>query len=270
MATPPPLDGTVVVTGASSGIGEAMARQLAARARRLILVARRRSRLDALAAELREGRSSLDVQVRACDLADATARARLIDALLAGPEIDVLINNAGFGDQSLFDRARWDKLSQMIAVDIEALTHLSHALVPAMVERGRGGVLNIGSSLGLSWVPGMAVYVGSKFYVTGFTESLRAEVAESGVAVSQVCPGPVITEFHELAENTTGQRPPAAVAITATQCAREALEGFERGRATIVPGFAIRNLLRLQSVLPQGLWRLIAVRLVRPMRSAHP
>jgi len=261
----PPLDGSVLVTGASSGIGEVIARMLAPRARRLVLVARREERLQALADELRAAHPRLEVEIQCCDLVDPRARRELLEALDAGSPIDVLVNNAGFGDQSLFERAQWTKLDRMIALNIGALTQLVHHLLPGMIERGRGGVLNISSGFGLSWVPGLAVYIGTKHYVTGFTESLRAEVIGQGIVVSQVCPGPVLTEFHDVTENTTGQRPPRFVMITAEQCAREALRGFERGRAIIVPGFYIRNLLRLDAITPRWLWRRL---LTRSMRSA--
>lgn len=265
-----PLDGTVLITGASSGIGEALARRLAARSRRLIVVARRAERLDALARSLRADHPALQVDTRPCDLADRTARVGLLDVLDAGPPVDVLINNAGLGDQSRLVDADAEKLRRMLAVNVEAVTELTHHLVTTMVERRRGGVLNVGSSLGLLWAPGMAAYVGSKYYVNGLTESLRAEVSEDGVVVSQVCPGPVATEFHDVAENTTGQRAPAWLAITADQCAREALRGFERGRARIVPGFAMRNTLRASRLLPAPVWRWMAIRLVRAMRRGSP
>ncbi len=268
MSPTPPLDGDILITGASSGIGEAIARQLAGRARRLVLVARRADRLDALATELRAQRSGLLVEVRCCDLVDAEQRQQLLDALADDAPVDVLVNNAGFGDQSLFDRTRWDKLDRMVSLNITALTHLTHGLLPGMVERGRGGVLNISSGFGLSWLPGLAVYIGTKHYVTGFTETLRAEVRDQGIAVTQVCPGPVMTEFHDLTENTTGQRPPKFVAISAQQCASEALDGFERGGALVVPGFILRNLLRLHAVTPRWLWRVLAGRLVPAMRAA--
>lgn len=264
----PPLDGSVLVTGASAGIGEALARRLAQDARRLVLVARRDARLQALASELRAARPSLVVDVHACDLGDAEARERMIDAVEADGPIDVLVNNAGFGDQSLFEHSRWDKLERMLSLNVVALTHLCHRLIPGMVERGRGGVLNLSSGFGLSWLPGLAVYVGTKHYVTGFSEALRAEVGGQGVVVTQVCPGPVLTEFHEMAQNTTGQRPPRFVMISAEQCADEALHGFARGRAIVVPGFFIRNLLRVYGVTPRWLWRPLATRIVRPMRAA--
>lgn len=264
----PPLDGGVLITGASSGIGEALARQLATRAARLVLVARRHERLHALAAELRGRRASLEVEVRPCDLADRLERDRLLDALRRGPAIDVLVNNAGVGDQSLLERARWEKLERMIELNVTAPTHLCHRLVPGMVERGRGGVLDISSSYGLTWMPGVSVYVGTKHFLTGFTESLRAEVAPTGVVVSQVCPGPVITEFHDNTESTTGHRAPRFLAISAEQCAAEALAGFERGRALIIPGWRMRTMMRLQAAMPRGLWRHIAGRMAGPMRAA--
>lgn len=265
--TSPPLQGTVLVTGASAGIGEALARRIAASAQRLVLVARREDRLRALADVLRRDRPELSVEVRACDLADAAARERMLDAVEEGGPVDVLVNNAGFGDQSLFEHGRWDKLERMLALNVVALTHLTHRLLPGMVRRGRGGVLNVSSGFGLTSFPGVAVYVGTKHYVTGFTDSLRAEVADRGVVVTQVCPGPVLTEFHERTENTTGMRPPGLVAISADQCAAEALAGFARGRALVVPGVYIRNLLRLYAITPRWLWRLITARLGRRMRQ---
>lgn len=265
---PSPLEGRVLITGASSGIGEALARQLAGRAQRLVLVARRQERLEALADELRAQRARLEVEVRRCDLADAGARERLLDALDRGPPIDVVINNAGLGDQSLLEHGRWPKLDRMIALNVTALTHLCRRLVPGMVARAHGGVINVGSSYGLTWLPGVAVYVGTKHFVTGFTESLRAELAPTGVTVCQVCPGPVRTEFHEMAENTTGHRAPSFLAITAEQCAAESLAGFERGRAIIVPGFRFRSVMRLQAVLPRSVWRRLATRMAGPMRGA--
>ncbi len=268
MVMRPPLDGSVMVTGASAGIGEVLARRLARKARRLVLVARREDRLEALATELRATRVDLVVDVYACDLSDADARERMIAAVEAGGPLDVLVNNAGFGDQSLFERGSWDKLERMLSLNVVALTQLCHRVIPGMVERGRGGVLNISSGFGLSWMPGLAVYVGTKHYVTGFSEALRAEVRGQGVVVTQVCPGPVITEFHEMAENTTGQVPPRFVMISAEQCADEALRGFARGRAIVVPGFYIRNLLRLYAVVPRWLWRRLATALVGPIRAS--
>lgn len=263
----PPLDGSILITGASAGIGEALARRLAGRAKQLWLVARREDRLQALAQQLRAGHEGLTVEVCPCDLAQADARERLADRVLSAGPLDVLVNNAGFGDQSLFDRARWDRLERMLTLNVVALTDLTRRLLPPMVERGRGGVLNISSGFGLNFMPGMAVYVGTKHYVTGFTEAMRTEVAGRGVVVTQVCPGPVQTEFHELTHNTTGLEVPGFVFISADQCAAEALAGFARNRALVVPGFVIRNLLRLYAVTPRWLWRRLMRRVAGSMRA---
>ncbi len=263
----PPLDGSILITGASAGIGEALARRMAAEARRIVLVARRRERLESLSEELTAAYPSLSVEVEACDLSDGEAREGLLARLAEREPIDVLVNNAGFGDQSLFQNGQWDRLERMLALNVVGLTHLTRGLLPSMIERGRGGVLNISSGFGLTFLPGVAVYVGTKHYVTGFTESLRAEVADQGIAVCQVCPGPVRTEFHGLTNNTTGQEAPAFSMISADQCAREALTGFRRGRALVVPGFILRNLLRLHAITPRFLWRRLARRFAGRMRA---
>lgn len=234
----PPIDGgTVLVTGASSGIGEALAIELAPRAARLVLVARRVDRLEQLATRLREERPSLEVVVKGCDLVDRTAVNRLLGELEgAGIAIDVLINNAGFGDVGMFDLADWAKLERMIVLNVTALTYLTHRLVRPMIERRRGGILQVSSGFGLTFLPGFATYVGTKHYVTGFTESLRIELAEHGIAVTQLCPGPVATEFEDRASDFDAPGVPGLLQISAERCAREAIRGFDRGRAIVVPG----------------------------------
>ncbi len=246
MGARPPIDGaTVLLTGASSGIGLELARQLAPRAGGIVLVARRVDRLEALRSELLAARPELKVWVRPCDLVDAAA----VDALTGGladdvGAVDVLINNAGVGDFAFLESADWAKLHRMLELNVRALAQLTYALLPKMIERGRGGVLNVSSGLGLVPMPMLAVYSGTKHFVTGLTEALRAELSGTGVVVSQVCPGPVKTEFLDVAGNPTGHNVPGLVEISARQCARDALRGFGRGRALIVPG----------RVLPLFLW----------------
>lgn len=255
----PPVDGTVLVTGASSGIGGALARQLARTASRLILVARRETRLHALASELRGQHPSLQVDVVPCDLADVDA----VDALTAaiGDTVDVLVNNAGVGDLGLFVDADPDRLQAMIGVNVVGLTRLTAHCVPPMVARGRGGVLNIGSNHGLTWTPGAAAYVGTKHFVHGFSEALRSEVQPLGVVVTEVCPGPVATEFEERAGGFFGLDAPSFVFLTAETVARRALVGFVRGRALVVPSFDMRVAALAYKLAPR--W---AVRLaLRPM-----
>jgi hypothetical protein len=187
----PPIDsGAVLVTGASSGIGLALAEQLARRCRSLALVARRTERLEQLAARLKAARPELVVHVASCDLGDRAALDAMMSEVTAaiGP-VDVLVNCAGFGDMSLFDLSRWERSEQMIELNVRALARLTHLVVPGMIARGRGGVLNISSGMGLTFLPGFATYVGTKHFVTGFTEALRLDVGRSGVVITQSCPG---------------------------------------------------------------------------------
>ncbi len=262
MSTPPIDGGIVVVTGASSGIGAEFARQLAPRARVLVLVARRRERLDALAAELRVGRPALQVEVRPCDLSNAAAAGALADALLADHcAVDVLINNAGLGDVGLFHQRDEAKLLAMMAVNMTAPLVLTRRLLPAMVARRRGGVLNVSSGFGMFFMPGFGTYAATKHFLTAWTEALRLEVAHHGVVVSQLNPGPVATEFEDNAANPTGERIPALLMMSAQRCAKRGIRGFDRGGALIVPGLALRTFYGLCALAPRWLNRL-ALRLV--------
>lgn len=233
---PPSL--VVLVTGASSGIGAALARLLAPRARALVLVARREDRLQELAGALRGQHPGLEVDVRPCDLADPQATAALARALVeAHGGVDLLVNNAGLGDIGLFEVADLDKLVGMIQVNVVAPTVLTRLLLPGMIARGRGQVLNISSGFGLVWMPGAAAYEGTKHHITAWSEALRSELVGTGVQVCQVCPGPVRTEFEEVAGNPTGQAVPPFVELSAEDCARAAVAALDRGQALAVPGF---------------------------------
>jgi short-subunit dehydrogenase len=231
-----PIDGgVVIVTGASSGIGADMVRQMAHRASVLVVVARRTDRLNALAGEL--ARASATIDVRPADLTDPLAcRALIADVIEAHGRVDVLVNNAGMGDIGLFEASDPDKNTRMIQVNVVGLTELTRAVLPGMVARGRGGIMNISSGFGLTFMPGFAAYVGTKHYVTGFTDSLRTELGGTGVHVVQVCPGPVATEFEEVAGNPLGQSVPGFVELSASQCASAAIAALDRNRALTVPG----------------------------------
>jgi short-subunit dehydrogenase len=265
------VDGIVLVTGASAGIGRELALQLAARAGTLVLLARRIDRLEQLRTELLARHPHLKVVALAADLSDegdvADVLARVREQ--AGP-VDVLVNNAGVGDSALFDRAEWSRTRQVLRTNVVAIAQLSAALVPGMVARGRGGVLNVGSGAGLTVLPAAAAYVGSKHFVDGFSEALRADLAGAGVVVSQVCPGPVDSEFDEVAGSEGGMAggPPQFLRISAAQCAREALAGFDRGAAIVFPGRAYRLAMRLLTLLPRGLRRWQAARSAARLRMA--
>jgi short-subunit dehydrogenase len=266
---PSPFDGGVVlITGASSGIGRALALQIAHRARAIALVARRKDRLEELKSELLTRNPSLRVVVSAADITKPEAREAMIAAVEAeaGP-VDVLVNNAGFGDLGVFDRADWEKNERMIALNVTALTHLTHRVVRGMVARGRGGILNVSSGWGLTFGPGLSVYIGTKHFVTGFTEGLRLDLAGTGVRVTQVCPGPVATEFNDTVGNFTGMSPPGLVEISAERCARAAIRGLDRGRALVVPGLLIRLILFLGTKTPRFILRLFYAPVARLLRK---
>jgi len=262
--------GVVLITGASAGIGRALAVEFAPRAERLVLVARRLDRLETLRDQLSQQYRELEVSVFAVDLANE----RDIEALLAQVservgQVDVLVNNAGLGDSVLFDRSDWKRTRQVLHTNILALAQLTSALLPPMVKRGRGGVLNIGSGAGLAVLPNAAAYVGSKHFVAGFSEALRADLAETGVTVTQVCPGPVESEFDQVAGSAGGMAggPPQFLRIDAEQCAREAVAGFEQGEARVFPGRAYRFAMKVLPLLPLRLRRIQAANAATRLRA---
>lgn len=266
----PPLDGaSILITGASAGLGVEFARQLAGRARRLILVARRRDRLEELAATLRAAHPSLEVEVMPCDLSDLAATRALADAAAGLPGgVDILINNAGFGDSGLFVDRDEAKLVEMLRVNIEAPLVLSKRLLPAMAARGAGGILNVSSGVGLLWLPGMATYAATKHFVTAWSEALRVEARGRGVVVSQLNPGPVATEFEDVAAHPQGIRVPALINMRPEVCVRRGLAGFAAGRALIVPGLGLAVAFALAGWTPRWLRRLV-LRVVVPRFAAR-
>jgi uncharacterized protein len=261
---------TVLVTGASAGIGRALAEQIASRAAELVLVARRVDRLTALSKQLRAGNGALRVHCVACDLGDDDDVDALVGRLGVDlPAPDVLVANAGVGDAALFDTADWARLARVISVNVTATTRLLLAVLPHMVERGRGGLLVIGSGAGLSLMAGGATYTASKHYVHGLTQTLRADLAGTGVTVTEVCPGPVATEFDTAAgipDATSG--PGKWLRISARQCAADALAGFDRGQALVFPGRTYRTLMRLQAMTPLAMQRGAAARTAKRLRRA--
>ena len=247
----------VLLTGASSGIGEAMAKLLAAEGvKSLVLVARREERLEALKRELLQAHPQVAVYIYPCDLAERTAIDHLLHYITREVgAIDILINNAGMGDYSLFEDASWSKTEQMLKLNIQGLTYLTHKLAAPMIALGRGGILNVSSGFGVMFMPGMSVYAATKHYVTAFTEGLRLELKGTGVVVSQVCPGPVTTEFGEVAGLGKGSVP-GLIQISAQQCAEETLAGFAAGKAMIFPGQMVRVGMGFVRAMPRPLKRL--------------
>jgi short-subunit dehydrogenase len=184
---------------------------------------------------------------------------RLIaDVKAKGLEIDVLVNNAGIGLMGFLDHADIEKTTSAIDLNVTSLTMLTVAFLPGMVRRNRGGVLNISSGFGLSVMPMFAVYCATKHYVTGLTEALVADLGGTDVVATQVCPGPVKTEFEAVMGNETGRRVPSFVEISAEQCARASVRGFDRGRALVVPGFVMKLVMLINGLSPRIMRRVFA------------
>jgi len=264
----------VLLTGASSGIGLELAKLFAPRAARLVLVARRKERLVALADALRAQHPSLEVDVETADLGDVDEAVKLVARLTErGVAVDVLVNNAGVGLMGMFDRSDPSRVRKMIDLNVTSLVALTQACVPGMVARGRGGILNVSSGAGLTLMPGFAAYVGTKHFVTGFSDALRCDLSGTGVTVTQVCPGPVATEFEETAGNFTGMKVPGFVELSAAACAKSAFRAFERGRAMVVPGFVMGLVMALVSVTPRWFVRFytaIGARMLRKKEGSRP
>jgi short-subunit dehydrogenase len=250
-----PLDGRVLITGASSGIGRALALELAGRSRVVGLLARRADRLEALREEMLALQTGVEVIVLPCDLLDRDASLEAVATFEAqAGHVDVLVNNAGFGDIGPLHEAEPEKLERMVALNCTALMRLTRAVLPGMLERDHGGILNISSGFGLTTMPGVAVYAGTKHFVSAFTESLHAELAGSGVVVCHVCPGPVRTEFLEVAGNPTGV-PPSLVEVSAEAVARQSVRAFDRRRALLVPGWVMLGPITIGRLSPYAVLR---------------
>ncbi len=238
MALPPPSAGsTALVTGASSGIGADIARSLAGRGHGAVLVARRTERLEDLAEELRT-QHDVRAETLACDLADSAARERLAGQIgELGLTVEVLVNNAGFGSGGLFHELDQGRELEMVRLNVEAVVALCGELVPRMVERGRGAVLNVASTAAFQPLPRQATYSASKAFVLAFTDALHADLQGSGVTATSLCPGPVKTEFASSAgidEAASGL--PEMFWTDSADVAEEAVKGLERGRRVVVPG----------------------------------
>ena len=252
---------TALVTGASAGLGAEFARQLATRAGSIVLVARRRERLEKLRDELTAHDPNLNVQVREVDLLDPQQLNLLCDGLEEQRiTIDLLINNAGVGDHGPFLTSDQRRLHEMMQLNIAALTILTRRMLPAMVAQRRGGILNVSSSAGFVPIPELVVYAASKAYVTAFSEGLRMELRGSGVSVTTLCPGPVHTEFNQLATRpgTTRRKAPSFTYVSPEKVVRLALRALERDQPLVIPGATMKLAMFLARVTPLPVLRLAA------------
>jgi hypothetical protein len=265
MALPAPSPTTTaLVTGASSGIGEQIARQLAERGHGLVLVARRAPLLEALAQELRDAHG-VRVEVVPTDLTDPAAIAGLVarvDDL--GLTVDVLVNNAGFGIYGSFATSSLERELEQIDLLVSAVVRLNAAYLPQMLERDRGTIVNVSSTAGLQPLPGNGTYSASKVFVLHHSEALTEEVRGTGVTVTAVCPGPVRSGFQEASDPLFADQLPGFVWATPERVARDAIRAADRGRRMVIPGgLAVRAFFGLNRITPVAISLPISRRLMK-------
>lgn len=244
-----------LVTGASGGIGAAIATELAAAGHDLVLVARGTQAMGELAATLHT-RHGVESRVVGLDLSAPDAVDRLVEELeRAGAVVDVLVNNAGFADYGEFAGSDPVKQQEMLQVNVVALTLLTRALLPGMLARGRGRVLNVASIAAFLPGPLMSVYYASKAYVLSFSEALAEEVRASGVTVTALCPGPVVTGFQERAQMQRSRllASSAGSMLDAPAVARAGVAGMQRGARVVLPGRSTKVTAGLSRMVPRRL-----------------
>ena len=251
---------TALITGASSGIGLELARVFAEHGFDLILVARRESELEALAERCRK-----EYDARAhflpMDLLVPDAPAELVRRLQAdGLDVDVLVNNAGLMDMGGFADIGVERHERLLRLNIVVLTSLTRRLLPAMIERGHGRILNVASTSAFLPVPSMAVYAASKAFVLSLSESLLEELKETGVTVTALCPGVTRTDMYDRAkeQHAMARRAPGLIVSDAQDVAREGYEACVAGRAVVVPGLPDKLLSSAAQIYPRWLVRSVA------------
>lgn len=249
-----PLWPTALVTGASSGIGRAVAVELAAGGSDLVLVARRRDRLEALADELATAHG-VKVEVLVADVTDPAQLAAVEERLRSGaPPVDLLVNNAGLGAHGPFAEIPLDWQDHQVRLNVLAPVHLTHAALEGMLARGRGGILNVSSIAGVQPMPTVATYGATKAYLSSFSHALHEEVRHRGVTVTALLPGFTRTEFHDAAGMSRSMVPGPAW-MKAETVARAGLRALARGQAQCVPGLGYRLLAGISALTPWSVSR---------------
>ena len=250
---------TILITGASAGIGYEFARQLAPAVSTMVLVARRNERLQALESELKVINPSLQLFSRSLDLRDHSELEHFCDWLVqSGLAIDFLINNAGLGDHGPFLESQWERISAMLQVNISALTYLTFRTLPVIKKTGRGLILNVSSTASFLPLPNNAVYAATKAYVTSFSEAIRAELRLSNVSVTTLCPGPVPTEYLSLATrpgDPQSHTAPNYFIVPVQEVVTQALEAVAKDRARVVPGAIVKLAMSLIGAVPMFIKR---------------
>lgn len=243
------MERTVLITGASSGIGRAIAKQFAADGSDLVLVARRVSRLYELAAELKKRHGTASVVIPT-DLTNEEAVEELLETL-SRSHVDIIVNNAGFGAHGHFWALPEQNQIDQIRLNIVALIRLTYHLLPSMINRGNGGIINVGSMAGFQPGPGMAVYFATKAFVQSFTEALAEELRGTGITVTCLAPGATATEFAQRARHGRKLRFQEN-GHSANYVADRAYRGFQKGRAIVIPGIQNRLGVILERFVPRA------------------
>lgn len=244
-----------LITGASSGIGLALAEALARRGRSLILVARQRDALESIACELTQ-RFGVEVLFSSCDLSQPMQVSGLLQELeQADRQIDLLINNAGIGTAGTFLNQDWSREQQLIEVNILALTRLCHAIGQRMALQGGGQILNVASVAGFQPGPWMSNYYASKAFVLSFSEGLREELKEHGIKVSVLCPGPTRSAFFRNAQMKSAKLERSSLMMSCEEVALLTVQALEKNRAIIIPGWRNKLMAYWPRLVPRALVR---------------
>jgi short-subunit dehydrogenase len=256
---------TALVTGASYGIGEAFARRLAADGANVVVTARSRDRLDALANELR-ARHGVDITVIEADLARASAPGEIFNATEGrGRRVDLLVNNAGYGAAGDFADIPLERQIEMIRVNVTALVELSHLFLQPMVKRRAGAIIQVASTASFQGVPYTSIYSATKAFILNFSEGLWAECREYGVRVLALCPGPTATHFQTVA-GTSHLRNPEKMQ-TPEEVVEAGLRALAKNRSVAISGFGNKLMVGAERFVPRNLVTRIAAKLYRPFSS---
>jgi short-subunit dehydrogenase len=249
MPDPRPI---AVITGASSGIGEEFARQLASRGYDLVLVARRSDRLQTLAGKLRDVHQ-VECAPFEANLASRSERDRVCDALAADKDrIALLVNNAGFGTHGFFHETDLDRELELIDVNCAAPVHLTKRILPWMLDRRSGHIMNVASLAAFSPGPVMAMYFASKAFLLSFSEALWEECRDTGVTVTALCPGPVRTEFQQSAGLSARARTSGTAPVPVERVVDDALTAMFNGKRVVIPGYQARLAAMLSRITPRS------------------
>jgi len=269
MSLPKPTENsTALITGASGGIGAEIARELARRGHGVVLVARRKSRLETLAKEL-SGEYGIRAETIAADLAKPASRSRISGRITElGLEVDILVNNAGFATGGPFHAADPARELEQVQVLVEAVVVLTSTFLPDMVRRRRGAILNVASTAAMQPLPYAAGYSAAKAYVLTFSEALHAEVQGHGVTVTALAPGPVETDFWQVAGWQAGGQSferavPSPALISAQDAARAGVDGLASGKRVVVPGLPMRAAMLATRYIPHAVKLPVIERVMR-------